>query len=76
MSFIRNVNPERFAYDGLSRRTVAAIQKQTVKKGKRDIFSRFIRKDDKDAIAGWKQDFPSNLPRTFGWPPLTITFPL
>ena len=57
MSFIRNVNPERFAYDGLSRRTVAAIQKQTVKKGKRDIFSRFIRKDDKDVIAGWKQDF-------------------
>jgi hypothetical protein len=52
------MNLECFTYDGPNRRTVAAIQKQTAKKGKRNIFSRFIhKKGDKDAIAGWKQDF-------------------
>ena len=58
MSLIRRTNVERLTYNGLNHRTVAAIQKQTVKKGKRNVFSRFIhKKGDKDAIAGWKQDF-------------------
>jgi hypothetical protein len=36
---------------------VAAIQKNTVKKGKRNMASRFIhKKSEKEAIAGWKQD--------------------
>ena len=46
-----------FTHEGSNRRTMAAIQKKTVKKGKRNVASRLIhKKDDKDAIFGWKQD--------------------
>ena len=38
-------------------RTVDAIQRKVVKKGKRNVLSRvFQAKDDKDRIATWKQD--------------------
>ena len=38
-------------------RTVAAIQKNAVKKGKRNMASRLIhKKSEKEAIAAWKQD--------------------
>ena len=48
---------ECFTYEGPNRRTVAAIQKQTIKNGKRNMASRFIhKKDNQDAIVGWKQD--------------------
>ena len=46
--------------DGLftpNRRTVAEIQGNVVKQGKRQAFSRvFHSKSDKDAIAAWRQD--------------------
>lgn len=39
------------------RRTVAAIQKEVVKQGKRSVVSRLLHaKNDKDKIASWKQD--------------------
>ena len=41
---------------GTNLRTVAATQKNTVKKGKRGMASRLIHKSEKEAIAGWKQD--------------------
>jgi hypothetical protein len=40
-----------------NRRTVAEIQGRVVKKGKRNPISRFLSsKNDKDAIAAWRQD--------------------
>ena len=41
----------------LDRRTVAKIQKNVVKQGKRSAISRFLyAKIDKDAIVTWRQD--------------------
>ena len=41
----------------LNRRTVAEIQGKVVKRGKRNPVSRFLgSKNDKDAIAAWRQD--------------------
>jgi hypothetical protein len=40
-----------------NRRTVAEIQGKVVKRGKRNQISRFLSsKNDKDAIAAWRQD--------------------
>ena len=48
---------ECFTYEGPNRRTVAQIQRKAMKDGKRNMASRLIhKKDDKNAIAGWKQE--------------------
>ena len=57
MSRTSTTNTEGFTYEGLNRRTVAAIQKETVKMGERNMASQLLhKKEDKDMIAGWKQD--------------------
>jgi hypothetical protein len=49
---------ERFTYGRLNHRTVAKIQGDVVKQGKRNALYRFVLpKTDKDRIAAWKQDF-------------------
>ena len=51
------MNAQRFAYKATNRRTVATIQKNAVKKGKRNMASRLIhKKSEKEAIVGWKRD--------------------
>ena len=57
MSWIRSIRAEYFTHEGPNRRTVVAIRNKAAGKGERNIASRLIhKKDDKDEIAGWKQD--------------------
>ena len=51
----------RFAYRGLTHRTVATIQ-NVVKQGKQNVFSRiFHAKRDRSSIATWRQDLTNVL---------------
>ena len=57
MSLIGNATAGYPAYEALNRRTVASIQKNTVKRGERNTVTRLVhKKKEKEAIAGWKQD--------------------
>ena len=57
MSWTSNVHSEQFAYQSVNRRTVAGIQNKVIEKGKRNVASQvFHSKNDKDAIAAWRQD--------------------
>jgi hypothetical protein len=52
-----DVHAERSADRCLNRRALVEMQMKVVKRGKRSGVVRFIlAKDDKDKIAGWKQD--------------------
>jgi hypothetical protein len=57
VSQIRDGHAERSADRYLNRRALVEMQKKVVKRSKRSSVFRFIlTKDDKDKIAGWKQD--------------------
>ena len=43
----------RFTHHALNRRTVAEIQKESIKRGKRNVISRLFRAGDKKTIATW-----------------------
>jgi hypothetical protein len=57
VSQISGVYAELPTYRCANRRTLAGIQRNVVKQGKRNAITRFIRsKAEKDKIVGWKQD--------------------
>jgi len=57
VSWVSSGHAGRCTYQALNRRAVAEIQRSVIERGKRNVVSRhFHAKNDKETIAGWRQD--------------------